>query len=1746
VKRRAVERAAVHAGREAGIALIMVIVVLVALAVIATPFALSMRSMESAALLGFEHEVARADAEVALAAARRHLVLTHPFLDATPYADDRAELSPPDLDRRHPTLLPRDPRGTIASVSIADESGKVHLGTASPYLLGNLLGGRTTLAQAVDERAETLPLTDASGFRGAGIAWAGLELVEYSAVGPDGLGECRRGLASANLARSAARPHAAGADVLDARLMLLAQHGWRIRPGVFDVFRRVDGLKDIGLYGELTYTADEVDRARPWLTVHGGAPRWRDPQRVRAVSTARGGGLELVVDDGRFYGAGTIVELRTASGEAEWNLSLGATDWGDGWRVLLLEPPALRHDDGGSVLRSLLRTPVNVNTCVPPVLEALLAGLGGSPVADVVNAREATLLADNLIAAELDTDPTLLRGLFEEQLEARELSRADLEAVIALVEGERLRAGQLTRDELQARFTGLVSGRGSHRIGRPAARALAGRIAAAAPASHEQLREVLDAALADGVLRPEQRETVLRNAVDSNDARLVGGTAPFAYDSRGVFALDAAASRNFPNGREQARVRMREVVSVGPEGESATRFATQRDFAAGLGRGWTTHPHQLESGAGTGRPPVVAETASGLLAGLIGGEPEAPGPGVQGEALVLGERLPGRAETLVGGRAGASELPLGSFTSPATVRSALPGTLHADEGAAGLTGSGPKGLSFADGVVLLPLDGMQPALVTAEDLPDAFAVEFWFEVEDPEAETILLDAGLDELEDRILIMLAGRELVLRVSDTSIPDFEAQMPAGHAPPAGEIRYAFDDGLALLPGVPYHLLAVVGGARDTQLALFVDGVPRGRRSFTTALVEDLPASDGSIQGVSGYGGELRLRVESTAGFPERGALRCGTEVVEYVQKTEDAFLVRAAGPQDPFGGRGRRDTFPSDHPASELVELVGWTRPMASERAAQGSLTLGSPLGEFALAELDPTQLSDQISFQVNVAGGPPFEQPLGTGLVAGNTTLPLRASGGVPLLPDSFQSSGGHAILFCDYGGNALVGQSIGLSLPGGTGSVQVTVPAQTAGGWLGGGEVIRYQGFDGQRLTGVQRNQQGIPVSAGGEPSDLLTASQSNGIPGGSNAWDVPREFLTTIDDTILGVLPGLPPNPRVLVFPISVAVAGGNLFDDFHPAPDGSLAQDSALIQIGVDFEEGSDATEWVRWDTTTAGEFVRDDADAIDDALDVMRTESLWHPNNPVGEDTVDTLNDRLDFRGQDGTPDGQHAVSGTAGRVLPVHVLGHPALVPEFEVQGGRPGRHDSVTLVDPDAQRKEWHRVNHATTTDQDYGGYCLVGLRDPVSDEFLRTDQYRDGEYRLLISEQVLDRYFEDDSSARRIVEGFNVDSRLVTRMLCAPSGELPTGPIEAFRLGGDHAGRRSTGQAIVDELRFFRPAAPGALLPNTARFVLAEEFELDDERELTLRVDELQFSLARQRNPVLGADALEILGTLPQAGGLLLVGEEIVGYAGLDPVDSGKVFLTGRGLYGTARAYHRQGETVLPLLAWPVSPLAASIDEQDATLALADASGFPLAGGLVWVGEELLEYTARDADGLHMPTRAGGNRFDPQGLLRGRFGTAPAAHQTGAMVRWMPARHRDRSLLGHDVPESESLALPVRAPGAFFTDLIVEAFLPLPGVALDVRVVLDGLASPHADPAGSAHLVGGRAVTGGAEPTTRLALPVLRQGEGLEVWLYAAWEPGAFDALDHASNAWKLVPEVDVVVVGALQPARVLEHEEWR
>ena len=148
------------------------------------------------------------------------------------------------------------------------------------------------------------------------------------------------------------------------------------------------------------------------------------------------------------------------------------------------------------------------------------------------------------------------------------------------------------------------------------------------------------------------------------------------------------------------------------------------------------------------------------------------------------------------------------------------------------------------------------------------------------------------------------------------------------------------------------------------------------------------------------------------------------------------------------------------------------------------------------------------------------------------------------------------------------------------------------------------------------------------------------------------------------------------------------------------------------------------------------------------------------------------------------------------------------------------------------------------------------------------------------------------------------------------------------------------------------------------------------------------------------------------------------------------------------------------------------------------------------------------------------------------------------MARWMPERYADHALLGTDAPESEALPLTVRAPGAAFTELAVQALLPDASVGLDLRVVPDGLVSPHADPAVEHRLMAFDENKQAGE--VRLSGPLFRQADRLDLWFFARWRPGAFDPRGFTAEGWKLAPEIESVSVGHVQPTLVFEHEEPR
>jgi len=1743
--------------RQRGLALVTVIMVLVALALIATPFAVSMRNLESSALLGLRREQARAGAELAVAAAARHLEDTHPFLDIeSPHVDRRDELAPDDLEESYPDMLSRDPRGAVRSVTIKDESGKIHLGTASMALLGNLLGGRTVLSESLGEQDGVAMVVDSRGFAGAGLALVDREQFEYSTLQPSMLGELTRGYTSANVGRSVAAMHSAGTEVYDARLVLLVQRGWHIQAGTFTPFTRVDGLKDLGLFAEMTYDADTLDRMRPYLTVHRGAPAWRNAQRLLSIEQLADGSVDLLVADGSHFGQGSVLRLEAADGTVLYDLVTEAVRIGDVWSISVLEGEFGRGWAGDTIVSSLAPVPVNVNSADRTVLVALVEKLGRQPVVDVITDEEAVHIAVLSQQWSLSPAESEFSRLAEEDIERGSFSRADVTAAGRVFEELRIGPGELRASEVAIALAGRRTTRQTSRIGPGMAAHVADLIVQGEPGSHEELRSLLDVAVIDGTLKGLHRNLVLRNAVDSYDAELVGGTAPFCYASDGIFSLTGSSSENNRDGSERARAHVRQVVSVAPPGESARLLSTQVDFEAArrsgdADDGWASYPNLLATGGGPAAL-VTLDQLTRAPRSVVGSEEDTSlGDLVRQRALADGPV--GRAATLLADRPGPSSDEVASYLTPRPVRSALPGTIHFDEGAFGLTGSSPSGWETAAGPLRLdPHAVAAPIVSSITGKLQPFTVEFWFELDDITAETILFDAGADALEDRVVLMMKQGELILRVSDTSFADVEASLPEGGMPPAGEIRYGFDDGLELVAGVPYHVAAWIGGAKDTRLALFIDGVSRGRRQFTTRLTTDLDAAGGPFMGSNAGQGKQRVAVESAAGFPGRGVLRVGNEIMEYTSHDEDSFLVTAAGSTDPFGGRGKRGSAAVSHEASEIVELLGYSIPLAARTAMQGNGILAGDLGPFAVAELDPDNQVDAVEIDpVTNFGllGEPWQ--IGTGLGPDTTNIPVRAVGGGALPAGTFQAGGGYALLFNDLGFNKVVGQTITAEPPY---QGLWTIPATTIqGSPIGGAEVIYYASYSNNRLTGVSRGGNGgVPTAAQGEQSELNGKNQA-WVRGGGGTYSDNRVFITQFTGhafSELSTLTGAPEYPRTVVIPISVGISDGlGAYEGYHP----QLGADSFLVQIGLDFPEAGGGTEWVRWNTATTGDIlVRDDGTAVENMLRYLSSNngiSSWNPLTSINQGDLNAMNGLLGFRGQDGTFDSLH-LSGE--QVLPVICFGEWG-ISDFGAVNGVPGRNDFVTLVSYDGAR-EWNVINHAVFGDRDYPNSCLVAFRQAVVDDFLHNDFADDDSHKavdLLDFETALE---EGESGARMMeelelsnldalqdaIENLAVESRRITRLIKAPSGELPGLPPGQLHLGENFDRVPSFGRATIDELRFHVAKTPGPLVLPTARYVLAQDLEFDEDSVLVLRLTEMHFTHGRLRAKMLGPERLETIGELPPTGGLLLMGDEIVSYAGYDHLDQGAVFLAGRGLYGTERAHHPRLTPVAALTFWPAAPLAEAMGEDDDLIIVADTSLFPERGGLLRIDDELLAYDVVEQTGLSMPTSMGRR---PVGLLRGRFGTQPAAHRASSIVRWQPTRLSDRRLPFDDVPEAQAGRFTVNAPGAFFTDLALKVDPLHPAVELLAEALLDGGGEPGSDSETEPRRV---EIRPSRDVLGQYFGQPMHHADRLELVLGVRWLPGAFDPQKGASNGWKLGPVVRDVVVRHLQPSLVLEHEEWR
>jgi hypothetical protein len=285
---------------------------------------------------------------------------------------------------------------------------------------------------------------------------------------------------------------------------------------------------------------------------------------------------------------------------------------------------------------------------------------------------------------------------------------------------------------------------------------------------------------------------------------------------------------------------------------------------------------------------------------------------------------------------------------------------------------------------------------------------------------------------------------------------------------------------------------------------------------------------------------------------------------------------------------------------------------------------------------------------------------------------------------------------------------------------------------------------------------------------------------------------------------------------------------------------------------------------------------------------------------------------------------------------------------------------------------------------------------------------------------------------------------------------------------------------------------------------------------------------------------LAFLTALPEHGGLLRVGDEVIAYDSYDANDF--VFTVppgGRGLLGTEVQPHRAGEAATYLGSFPVAVLGANVGADDALLPLREApAGFP-SQGLVRIDDELVHYTRVDGAILEMPRASvepGELDRKGPGLFRGRFGTERAAHVVGTAVVLHPFRYWDLWSDLADAPELTYYQLSADQPDAYWRRVFWKAEAPAfagPELGVLQRTNADTPWDSAPDAEDGLVLLRDGKLDGGGNP-------VEVQSDRIEWRVFVRHLPGSFDPVDGLAHGWKTTPRLELFGVEYLAPGRTL------
>ncbi len=404
--------------------------------------------------------------------------------------------------------------------------------------------------------------------------------------------------------------------------------------------------------------------------------------------------------------------------------------------------------------------------------------------------------------------------------------------------------------------------------------------------SAEDFARFLEAKVRSNEIKRAHFQALYMNAINPHSYILRFGTAPWCYRTLDVYHVESRVALNNRAGEQIAEAGLREVVEIGSDTTATWVLDSQDEFeqrlAMGSGAKWaTTYPFSVAyKSRNTHHIQPALRGPKGYINNVYA-------------SMTRGEDL------------GDVRLEPARMLLPnAQVEDHFDPTYYANGHYTGY-----------DGALTRKTVG------TFRNKSDVyvrpFDMSFWW-CPYSEQDWVAFDAGMEQFMNRYAIFVQqgdrGQELTFRCCAGNL----AQQGAEVYVPLEQLDYE--------PGTWYHIRVSCDGEDPASMQMLVDGVDIGKRRGMTYLSSSVTAEATDIS------------VESTDGFPIRGALRIGDEIIEYDSRSDGAFrdCIRGTrGTANPPDEDGNVAPGGREWASGTPVQMLGYSMPITVDVMRGGS-------------------------------------------------------------------------------------------------------------------------------------------------------------------------------------------------------------------------------------------------------------------------------------------------------------------------------------------------------------------------------------------------------------------------------------------------------------------------------------------------------------------------------------------------------------------------------------------------------------------------------------------------------------------------------------------------------------------------------------------------------------------------------------------------------------------------------------------